>query len=86
MVISFFKDLSIDLRETGSKHKWVGVVNGEEQRDTEKKLSIEQGAWGMWGLIQDPKFMTWAEGRCLTNWATQAAPHIIIILKDFNII
>ena len=23
---------------------------------------------------QDPKIMTWAEGRCLTDWATQVPP------------
>ena len=26
----------------------------------------------MWARSQDPEIMTWAEGRCLTNWATQA--------------
>ena len=31
---------------------------------------------------QDPKIMTWAEGRCLTDWATQA-PSIVILKVSF---
>ena len=36
------------------------------------RLPTEQGAQcGAWS--QDPKIMTWAKGKCLTNWATQAS-------------
>jgi len=39
------------------------------QREWEKQIA-EQGARRE-ALSQDPKIMTWAEDRCLTDWATQ---------------
>ena len=44
---------------------------GERQR--EKPTPSEQGAW-RGAPSQDPGIMTWAEGRCLTDWATQVPP------------
>ena len=34
------------------------------------RLPVEQGAW-CGARSQDSEIMTWAEGRCLTHWATQ---------------
>ena len=33
-----------------------------------------------WSL--DPEIMTWAEGRCLADWATQE-PHLLFLLKIY---
>ena len=38
----------------------------------------------MWGSILDPGSMTWAEGRRLTYWATQAPLNIISFKKYTN--
>ena len=43
----------------------------QEEEQREKQTPCWAGAYhGAWS--QDPGFMTWAEGRRLTNWATQA--------------
>ena len=65
----FLKILSIYLKERESMHKH-GMGEGERQREKEKQTphwaeSLTQVP------SQDPEIMTWAEGRCLTNWATQ---------------
>ena len=57
-LLFLFKILFIWERE--KEHK-----QGEGQRKREK-----QGAWSR-TRSQDPGIMTWAEGRCLTQWATQ---------------
>ena len=44
----------------------------ERGRDIDRgrsRLPAEQGAW-YGAQTQDPGIITWAEGRCLTNWAT----------------
>ena len=42
----------------------------QAKRESESRLPAEQGAQ-CGSLFQDPGIMTWAEGRRLTNWATQ---------------
>ena len=57
-------------RARAYEQAWAGE-EGEEQKEREKQAPAEQGAWwGTWS--QDPEIMIWAEGRCLTNEATQA--------------
>ena len=62
IVIFFLKIIFIYLREKDREHK-----QGEGQR--EKQASHWAGPGS-----QDPGTMTWAEGRCLADWATQV-PH-----------
>ena len=56
----------------------------ERQREGRSRLSTEQGAW-YGAQSQDPEIMTWAEGRCLTNWVTQCPYNTVLFLffKDF---
>ena len=43
--------------------------------DAHKQAPVDQVA--RYGApSQDPEIMTWAEGRHLTDWATQALPHL----------
>ena len=60
---SFLKQiLFIYLRERASMRK--------ERGRRRSRLPAEQGAqYGAWA--QDPGIMTWVEGKCLTDWATQ---------------
>ena len=59
---------------------------GEQQAEGEEKQTPHRAepdsGWGV-GMAQsqDPGIMTWAKGRCLTNWATQA-PNKGIFLND----
>ena len=47
-----------------------------------RRLPTEQGAsFGAWS--QDPGISTWAEGRRLTDWATQAPLLILFATKVF---
>ena len=56
-------------------------LEGELERDStrehrgrrRRRLITEQGTW-CGTQSQDPKTMTWAEGRRLTSWATQTIP------------
>ena len=63
-----FKILFIYLRERqrDSKTAWMG----RGWREGRSSLPTEQGAQ-CWAQSQDPRIMTWAEGRRLTDWATQ---------------
>ena len=64
----FLKKDFIDLteRERESTNRGSG-----RQREQRNGFLTEQGA--QWrALSQDPGIMTWAKGRCLTIWATQA--------------
>ena len=36
------------------------------------RLPTEQGTWSR-APSQDPRIVTWTEGRCLTDWATQGS-------------
>ena len=47
----------------------------EGQKEREKQTATEQGAQRR-ARSQGPEIMNWAEGRCLTNWATQAPLNI----------
>ena len=40
--------------------------------------SRDLGIWGSW----DPRIMTWAEGSCLTNWATQVPQDYITLYSS----
>ena len=60
----FFKDF-IYLRER-ERTQEVGRVTGRRR----SRLPAEQGALHR-SLSQDPGITAWAEGRCLTDWATQ---------------
>ena len=46
------------------------MSRGEKQRAREKQILYEQGARCR-SLSQDLRIMTWADGRRLTDWATQ---------------
>ena len=63
------------LSERGSKSTSRGKGRGRER----SRLPPEQGAWSG-APSQDPGIMTWAEGRHLTDWATQE-PQIFIFWK-----
>ena len=50
-------------------------TEGEAEREGEaeggeKQASAEREAW-YGGRSQDPRIVTWAKGRCLTDWAAQ---------------
>ena len=62
-----FKDF-IYSWETGKERPWVGRRGRGRSR-----LSMRQGAQ-CGAQTQDPVVMTWAEGRHLTDWATQPPP------------
>ena len=55
-------------RERKREHKqW-----GEWQKEREKQTPRWAGSPARcWAQSQDPEIMTWAESRCLTNWAIQ---------------
>ena len=59
---------------------WVGVAEG---READSPLSREPPSTGLKPrtLSQDPRIMTWTEGRSLTNWATQVPQNIKILNK-----
>jgi len=62
----FFKILCIYLRERVHAHAHErGGREGQKERD-------KQTPRWVWTWSQDPEVMTWAEGRRLTDWATQA--------------
>ena len=45
----------------------------EKEKQAQYQGPAEEGAqYGAWS--QDPEIMTWAKGRCLTDWGTQV-PH-----------
>ena len=69
----FLKKVSINLfdREREYKGAYAGGVAGRGRG----RFPIQQGAWR--GAPQDPEIMTWAKGRHLTNWATQASLNLI---------
>ena len=46
-------------------------MSKEGQKEREKQTPAEQGAW-CGAPTPDPEVMTWAEGRHLTDWTTQA--------------
>ena len=46
------------------------------------QLPDEQGAW-CGAPSQDPKIMTWVEGRCLTNRATQTPHTYLLTFSNF---
>ena len=54
------------------------LEGGERQREREKQTSSEQGAQ-VRARSQDSGFMTWAEGRHLTDWAPQKPPYLVIL-------
>ena len=62
----FLKILFIYLRERVSAQAGE-EAEGEGEVDSLLSREPDVGAWS-----QDPGIMTWAEGRCLTDWATQA--------------
>ena len=61
----FLKILFIYMRER--EHEW----RGRSQVERRRRLPTNQGAC-CWAGSQDSRIMTWAEGRYLTDWATQA--------------
>ena len=71
-LVFFFKDL-IYLFEREGEHK---------SRGREKQIFCWVGSQ-MQAWSQDPEIMTWAEDRCLTNWATQAPYHLIFFVCLF---
>ena len=50
------------------EHEWGERSEGQGEADS----SLSTEPHGCKTRSQDPGIMTWAEGRCLTNWATQA--------------
>ena len=72
----FFKILCIYLREREHEQK-VGRERGRS------RLLTEQGAW-RGAPSQDPGIMTWAEGRHLTKWATQALLLFFLIILSLT--
>ena len=68
--IYLYSLLFFNLRERERKRvQEKGKVRGEWQREKEKQ-SPWAGSW-MQDSSQDIGIMTWAQGRCLSNWATQ---------------
>ena len=49
------------------EYKQGGGAEGEGEAGSPAEQGARHGAQS-----QDPGIMTWAEGRCLTDWATQA--------------
>ena len=61
-----FKDLCIYLTERASAQAGGGADRGRKRSRLPAKQGAQCGAWS-----QDPGIMTWAKGRCFTDWATQ---------------
>ena len=71
----FLKNILIYLREKQS-------TQAEGRGRGRNRLPMEHGAqFGAWS--HDPGIMTWAEGRHLTNWATQVPPHSFILFSHY---
>ena len=72
----FFKDLYIYLRDREQEQAWAGLVlhgaEAEAEGEADSLLSREPKCKAP---SQDPRIMTWAEGRRFTNWATQVSLH-----------
>ena len=65
-------------RERAWEHSKGAVGRGPGRSWLPTEWRAQWGAWyGAWS--QNPGIMTWAEGRCLTNWAT----HAPLDVKDF---
>ena len=65
----FFKEFICSLERKGG-----GKAQAERGAEGERGTSrppTEQRAWQCGAQSPDPGIMTWAKGRCLTNWATQ---------------
>ena len=72
----FFRDFTY-LKERKSMHKQ-GEGTGEGEADSLCQAGSPTRAWS-----QDSGIMTWAEGRRLIYWDTQAPPCIIFIFKCY---
>jgi len=75
MILSFFfKILFIYLTERAREHK-----QGERQREREQQAPRWAGSpRGAWSWV-----MTWAEGKRLTSWATQASPEWLYLTRKY---
>ena len=75
---SFLKNI-LFIWEKEWESTWAGWGRG--------RLPSEQGALLTWALFEtrswDPRIMTWAKGRCLSNWATQASHFSFFWIKIF---
>ena len=68
---SFFKKYFIYLFDR--ERAQAGGV-GEGEADAPAEQGARRGTWA-----QDPRIMTWAEGRCFTDWATQVPPQVRLL-------
>lgn len=68
----FFRILFIYLRKRERERACTSMGRGRKRRPT------EQGAGGG-ARSQDPRIMTWVEGRCLTHWAPQVSPRAVFL-------
>ena len=53
------------------------IIEGEEEREADSMLSMEPDVWLDPGMTPD-------EGRCLTDWATQA-PLVVYLLNKVQL-
>ena len=66
---SFFKDFYLFIWHRGRENTNRGSNRGRRRSWAGSPIA-EQGAW-FGAQSQDPEIMTWANDRCLTDWATQ---------------
>ena len=78
LLFFFFKILCIYLRGRECMTKRESRSRGRGRG--ENKFLTEQGAQdGAWS--QEPEIMTWAESRCLSNWAYPGASILLFLTK-----
>ena len=73
----FLKVLFIYLRETVIERE--SACTSRARGRGVSRLPTEQRAWCGAGS-QDPPTITWADGRCLTDWATWASHNALVLM------
>ena len=74
-LLDLFICLFVYLRKEGER--------GQGERKSSSRLFIDCGTQCR-AQSQDPKIMTWAIGRCFTDWATQESHFLIFCLSIYN--
>ena len=74
----FLKRFYLFISERGREWECMSMSRGRGRGRGIRWFPTEQGAWGM-APSQHPGIVTWAEGRPLTDWATQVPLQCIYI-------
>ena len=71
--------ISLNLHHFLKIWEWKRAARGWAEGEGEANSPWWTRTW-MQGSIQDPEIMTWAEGRCWTDWVTQVPSEFALIL------